>query len=163
MTAAFQVAPRVGHVLSPLKSSCCHLTAVMQADAGRNSKRKLGANTSLSQGTTPCINASSSKMEKRRKDYFFKLLSAARNRDKRLLVSVMKSLGKDTGYLRTQAGEDIESVDPLHIQDVLLKAASRCGLVKLADRLFKVSLFIIDTTYSTVSDSDDYATTVQQQ
>lgn len=143
MTAAFQVAPRMGHMLLPLKNSCCHLTTMMQADAGRNSKRRLGTNTSLSQGVTPCINTSSSKIEKRRKDYFFKLLSAARNRDKRLLVSVMKSLGKDTGYLSTQTGADIDSADHLHIQDVLLKAASRCGLVKLADRLFKVSLFVI--------------------
>lgn len=137
MTAAFQVAPRVGHMLPPLKS-CPRLTAMMNEGTGRNSKRRLGTNTSLSRGVTPCIDASSLKMEKRRKGYFFKLLSAARNRDKRLLVSVLKSLGKDTEYLRTQARSEVDSADSLHIQDVLLKAASRCGLDKLADRLFKV-------------------------
>lgn len=63
------------------------------------------------------------------------MLSAARNRDKRLFVSVVKSLGKDKDYMRS-----VDSSDPLHIQDVLLKAASRCGQVALADRLFKVCI-----------------------
>ncbi|CAM9143566.1 unnamed protein product [Scytosiphon promiscuus] len=75
-------------------------------------------------------------LEKRSKKYFFKLLSAARTRDKRLLVSAMKSLGKDKEYLQQMRAADPESADPVHVQDVLLKAASRCGQPVLADRLF---------------------------
>lgn len=75
-------------------------------------------------------------LEKRRKQYFFKLLSAARNRDKRLLASVLKSLDKETEYVRMQS--DATHADPLRIQDVLLKAASRCGQTTLADNFFMV-------------------------
>ena len=75
-------------------------------------------------------------LEKRRKQYFFKLLSAARNRDRRLLVSVLKSLDNETEYMRMQS--DATHADPLRIQDVLLKAASRCGQAALADNFFKV-------------------------
>lgn len=76
---------------------------------------------------------SCSTTEKRQKEYFFKLVSVARNRDKDLLVSVMKSLAKDTDIMQMQPGSR-----PLPIQDVLLKAVSRCGQVALADNLFKV-------------------------
>lgn len=79
---------------------------------------------------------SSIALEKRRKQYFFKLLSAARNRDKRLLVSVLKSLNNEAEYVRMQS--DASHADPLRIQDVLLKAASRCGQAALADKFFKV-------------------------
>lgn len=75
-------------------------------------------------------------LEKRRKQYFFKLLSAARNRDTRLLVSVLKSLDKETEYVRMQS--NATHADPLRIQDVLLKAASRCGQTALADDFFTV-------------------------
>lgn len=75
-------------------------------------------------------------LDKRRKQYFFKLLSAARNRDKRLLVAVVKALGKDTELLRMQGVAGIK--DHMHFQDVLLKAASRCGETALADKLFQV-------------------------
>lgn len=81
-------------------------------------------------------------LEKRRKQYFFKLLSAARNRDKRLLVSVLKSLDKETEYVRMQS--DATHADPLGIQDVLLKAASRCGQTALADNFFTVSFEITE-------------------
>lgn len=77
-------------------------------------------------------------LEKRSKQYFFKLLSAARKRDKRLLVSAMKSLGADKEYLHQLRSADPALADPLHVQDVLLKAASRCGQASLADRLFTV-------------------------
>lgn len=77
-------------------------------------------------------------LEKRSKKYFFKLLSAARTRDNRLLVSAMKSLGEDKEYLQQMRVADPESGDSVHVQDVLLKAASRCGQPILADRLFMV-------------------------
>lgn len=77
-------------------------------------------------------------LEKRSKQYFFKLLSAARNRDKRLLASAMKALGEDKEYLNQLQSADAGLADPLHVQDVLLKAASRCGQVDLADRLLTV-------------------------
>lgn len=80
----------------------------------------------------------SSALEKRSKQYFFKLLSAARNRDKRLLASAMKSLGADKEYLDHMRSADQEPEGSLHVQDVLLKAASRCGQPILADRLFTV-------------------------
>ena len=71
--------------------------------------------------------------QKRRKACFFKLLSAARSRDERLLASVIRSLGEDP---RLQ--EDRDYTDSLRVQDVLLKALSRCGHVDLADSLLKV-------------------------
>lgn len=79
-------------------------------------------------------------LEKRRKQYFFKLLSAARNRDKRLLVSVLKSLDNETEYVQMKS--DATHADPLRIQDVLLKAASRCGQAALADNFFTVRFVI---------------------
>lgn len=75
-------------------------------------------------------------LEKRRKQYFFKLLSAARNRDKRLLLAVVTALGQDQDYLRSKSV--LGASDPLHLEDVLLKAASRCGQTNLANKLFKV-------------------------
>lgn len=80
----------------------------------------------------------SSALEKRSKQYFFKLLSAARKRDKRLLASAMKSLGADKEYLDYMRSADLEMAGSFHVQDVLLKAASRCGQPILADRLFTV-------------------------
>lgn len=80
----------------------------------------------------------SSELEKRSKQYFFKLLSAARKRDKRLLASAMKSLGADKEYLDLMRSADPELTGSFHVQDVLLKAASRCGQPILADRLFTV-------------------------
>lgn len=77
-------------------------------------------------------------LEKRSKQYFFKLLSAARKRDRRLLASAMKALGADKEYLLQLRSADPELADPLHVQDVLLKAASRCGQAALADKLFTV-------------------------
>lgn len=77
-------------------------------------------------------------LEKRSRQYFFKLLSAARQRDKRMLVSAMKSLGADKEYLHQLRSADPELADPSNVQDVLLKAASRCGQVTLADRLYTV-------------------------
>lgn len=77
-------------------------------------------------------------LEKRSKQYFFKLLSAARKRDKRLLASAMKSLGADKEYLDQMRSADPELAGSFHVQDVLLKAASRCGQPILADRLFTV-------------------------
>ncbi|CAM9605381.1 unnamed protein product, partial [Hapterophycus canaliculatus] len=82
----------------------------------------------------------STALEKRSKTYFFKLLSAARTRDTRLLVSAMKALGEDKEYLEQMRAADPESADPVHVQDVLLKAASRCGQPILADRLFMAML-----------------------
>lgn len=79
-------------------------------------------------------------LEKRRKQYFFKLLSAARNRDKRLLASVLKSLNNEPEYVRMQS--DTTHADHLRIQDVLLKAASRCGQAALADKFFEVRVEI---------------------
>lgn len=75
-------------------------------------------------------------LEKRRKQYFFRLLSAARNRDKRLLLAVVTALGQDQDYLRSKSA--LGTSDPLHLEDVLLKAASRCGQTSLADKLFQV-------------------------
>lgn len=80
----------------------------------------------------------SSALEKRSKQYFFKLLSAARTRDKRLLASAIKSLGADKEYLDHMRSADPELAGSFHVQDVLLKAASRCGQPGLADRLFTV-------------------------
>lgn len=92
----------------------------------------------------PCAADSSRKrrlpsaaFEKRRKEYFFKLLSAARNRDKSLLLAVMKALGQDADYMQTKSV--LGTSNPIHLEDVLLKAASRCGQTSLADTLFKVA------------------------
>lgn len=74
-------------------------------------------------------------LEKRRKDYFFKLLAAARSRDRRLFTSVIQSLSKEDRPLHL----DQCFTDSLRVQDVLLKAASRCGYVALANSVFKVS------------------------
>ncbi|CAM9125160.1 unnamed protein product [Ectocarpus fasciculatus] len=79
-------------------------------------------------------------IEKRSKQYFFKLLSAARTRDKRLLASTMKSLGADKEYLKQMRTADPKVADPLQVQDVLLKAASRCGQPIFADRVFTAML-----------------------
>ncbi|CAM9296218.1 unnamed protein product [Ectocarpus sp. 4 AP-2014] len=79
-------------------------------------------------------------IEKRSKQYFFKLLSAARTRDKRLLASTMKSLGADKEYLKQMRTADPEVADPLQVQDVLLKAASRCGQPIFADKVFTAML-----------------------
>lgn len=78
----------------------------------------------------------SAALEKRQRSYFFKLVSAARNRDKRLLLAVVTALGKDKDYLQAKSADGAS--DPLHLEDVLLKAASRCGQTDLADMLFKV-------------------------
>eukprot|EP00752_Nemacystus_decipiens_P002229 g2115.t1 len=79
-------------------------------------------------------------LERRSKQYFFKLLSAARKRDKRLLASAMKSLGADKEYLDHMRSADPELAGSFHVQDVLLKAASRCGQPILADKLFTTML-----------------------
>ncbi|CAM9131809.1 unnamed protein product [Ectocarpus sp. 12 AP-2014] len=79
-------------------------------------------------------------IEKRSKQYFFKLLSAARTRDKRLLASTMKSLGADKEYLKQMRTADPEVADPMQVQDVLLKAASRCGQPIFADKVFTAML-----------------------
>lgn len=73
--------------------------------------------------------------EKRRKDYFFKLLASARSRDVHLFTSVMQSLSKEDRPLH----QDQCFTDSLRVQDVLLKAASRCGFVDFASGVFKVS------------------------
>lgn len=52
----------------------------------------------------------------------------------------MKSLGEDKEYLQQMRAADPEFADPVHVQDVLLKAASRCGQPILADRLFMVRI-----------------------
>lgn len=80
-------------------------------------------------------------LKKRRKQYFFKLLSAARHRDKRLLASVVKSLGKDVEYLRMRS--EARVADPFNVEDVLLKAASRCGEAALAERVFTVRYLLV--------------------
>lgn len=79
----------------------------------------------------------SAALEKRQRSYFFKLVSAARNRDKRLLLAVVTALGKDKDYLEAKSA--VGASDPLNLEDVLLKAASRCGQTDLADMLFKVN------------------------
>jgi len=77
-------------------------------------------------------------LDKRSKQYFFMLLSAARKRDRRLLASAIKSLGADKEYLDHMRSADPEFAGAFNVQDVLLKAASRCGQPTLADRLFTV-------------------------
>ncbi len=92
--------------------------------------RHAGSSTRKGKGQT--------ELDKRSKQYFFMLLSAARKRDERLLASAMKSLGADKEYLDHMRSADPEFAGSLNVQDVLLKAASRCGQPTLADRLFTV-------------------------
>lgn len=76
------------------------------------------------------------KSGKRFKEYFFKLLFAARNRDGRLLKAVLRALSQDEEFRRSRL--DLKPGNLLQIDDVLLKAASRCGQIALADKVFRV-------------------------
>ncbi|KAG5189887.1 hypothetical protein JKP88DRAFT_300394 [Tribonema minus] len=66
--------------------------------------------------------------------FFSRLVTAARNRDRRLLVATLKKLERDEEFLEGQRGGTREAH---RLQDALLKACSRCGLVDYADRLFE--------------------------
>lgn len=76
------------------------------------------------------------KLEKRAKQYFFKLLFAARKRDRRLLKVVLKAFSQDEDFRRMRSS--FRSKNLPYIDDVLLKAASRCGQVSLAESVFEV-------------------------
>ncbi|CAM9211135.1 unnamed protein product, partial [Choristocarpus tenellus] len=75
--------------------------------------------------------------EKRQRDDFFRLVDAARNRNTNLLRSVVDGLIENEDKVRSETGLS-PNVRPL--QDVLLRAASRCGQLVLAERVFKVML-----------------------
>lgn len=90
-------------------------------------------------------NEPSTILEKRIKQYFFKLLFAARNRDKRLLKVVLRSLADDEDFQRERPR--LYSKNLRELNDVLLKASSRCGQIALADRVFKVRFRVILVTH----------------
>lgn len=89
-------------------------------------------------------NEPSTTLEKRIKQYFFKLLFAARNRDERLLKVVLRSLADDEDFQRERPR--LYSKNLRELNDVLLKASSRCGQIALADRVFKVRFRVVPVT-----------------
>ncbi|CAM9177567.1 unnamed protein product [Discosporangium mesarthrocarpum] len=108
---------------------------------GRSSGRKVNRTSiieSRGPSSTPVQSTGNNfkKAEKKRKNYFFQLLAAARNRDTRLLVSVVTALAEDDHHLRSEMG--VGAPEALQVQDMLLRASSRCGQISLAERLFKV-------------------------
>lgn len=117
-------------------SSRCGLPRLRRSPSHQSSRSSSPRADSMS----PEKESRSVAIEKRSKQYFFKLLSAARTRDKRLLASTMRSLGADKEYLKQIRTADPKVADPLQVQDVLLKAASRCGQPIFADRVFTVRI-----------------------